>query len=65
LERELLDAVGEWREILGRQVPQARQIVQKLLAERITFQPEDRDGRRGFRFEATGTVEKLLKGSIP
>jgi len=24
LERKLRDAVGEWREILGRQVPQAR-----------------------------------------
>ena len=32
-------AVGEWREIVGRQVPQARQIVQKLLAEKLAFAP--------------------------
>ena len=50
---------------LGRQVPQARQIVSKLLADRLTFTPEDRDGRRGFRFQAIGTVEKLIAGLVP
>ncbi len=65
LEGKLRDAVEHWRAILGRQVAQARQIVQKLLAEKITFQPEDRDGRRGFRFRATGTVEKLVAGVVP
>ena len=28
-------------------------------------QPEDRNGARGFRFEATGTVEKLVTGAFP
>jgi hypothetical protein len=65
LEQRLRDAVEEWREVLGRQVPQARQIVQKLLAEKLTFAPEDRHGRRGFRFNATGTVEKLVAGAVP
>ena len=41
-----------------------RQIVGKLLAEKISFAPEDRNGERGFRFEATGTVEKLVTGAI-
>ena len=65
MERKLRNAVEEWRAILGRQVPLARQIVNKLLAEKITFTPEDRDGRRGIRFEATGTVEKLVEGIVP
>ena len=65
LEQRLNDAVDQWREVLGRHVPQARQIVNKLLAEKITFTPEDRDGRCGFRFVSTGTVEKLVGGLVP
>ncbi len=65
LEAKLTKAVEEWRTILGGQVPLARQIVSKLLTEKIIFAPEDRDGRRGFRFQATGTVEKLLAGRVP
>ena len=30
-------------------MPQARQIVQKLLAEKLAFAPEDRDGKKDFR----------------
>lgn len=65
LEAKLRAAAGEWREVLGRQVPVARQIVQKLLAEKITFKPEERDGQLGFRFEATGTLERLIAGMVP
>jgi len=65
MERRLAERVDQWREILGGQVPVARQIVTKLLAEKITFSPEDHDGRRGFRFQATGTVEKLIEGVVP
>ena len=52
-------------ELLGRQVGQARQIVAKLLADRLTFTPESQRGRRGFRFQATGTVAKLVAGVVP
>ena len=65
LERRLRVAVTEWRAVLGRQVGQARQIVTKLLAGRLTFVPERRNGRCGFRFQATGTVEKLIAGVVP
>ena len=65
LERRLLAAVGEWREVLGRHVAQARQIVVKLLEGRLTFEPETRNGRRGFRFHAVGTVAKLISGVVP
>ena len=65
LERRLGTAVAEWRGVLGRQVAQARQIVTKLLADRLTFVPERQNGRGGFRFQATGTVEKLIAGVVP
>lgn len=42
-----------------------RLIIGKLLAEKLTFGPEERDGRRGFRFTGTGTVEKLIAGAVP
>ena len=65
LERRLRVAVTEWRGALGRQVGQARQIVTKLLAGRLTFVPERRNGLSGFRFQATGTVDKLIAGVVP
>ena len=51
--------------MLGRQVAQARQIVGKLLADRLTFAPEVQNGCRGFRFQAMGTVAKLVSGVVP
>ena len=44
---------------------QARQIVTKLLVGRLTFVPERQNGRQGFRFQATGTVDKLLARVVP
>ena len=64
LDGQLRGVVDEWRAVLGRQVAAARQIVTKLVDGRVTFQPEDCDGRAGFRFQATGTVAKLLDGVI-
>ena len=37
----------------------------KLLAGKVEFKPEERDGQAGFRFQATGTLEKLLAGFVP
>jgi hypothetical protein len=66
IEQKLTEAVGEWREVLGRQTPQARQIISKLFVEKVSFAPEGRaDGRKGFPFSAIGTVEKLISGAVP
>ncbi len=65
LEGRLRKAAGEWRDVLGRQVPLARQIVAKLLDGRVTFSPASQDGREGFQFRATGSVEKLIAGAVP
>jgi hypothetical protein len=64
LEGQLRGVVDEWRAVLGRQVAATRQIMTKLVDGRVTFQPEECDGRAGFRFQATGTVAKLLDGVI-
>ena len=61
LEAKLRGAVHEWREVLGRQATQARQVLSKLLVEQFTIVPEWRDGIRGFRFRATGSLTKLLE----
>ena len=56
-------AVSLLRGLLSRQVPQARQIVKKLLDGVITFTPE-RDGvLQGWRFRSGATFENLLVGS--
>jgi len=36
-----------------------------LQEEKIVFEPEDRDGRMGFRFEAVGPIKPLLEGAVP
>ena len=65
LAQHLQVAVVEWRKVLTRQVGQARQIVQKLLASKIAFTPEEREEGPGFLFRATGTLEKLIGGAVP
>lgn len=65
LERRIKLAVQQWHDVLGRQVVVARQIVRKLIDGKITFTPEERDGRKGFRFKAIGTLTPFLEGVIP
>ena len=39
IERELRVRVDDWRGLLRRHVPQARQILRKLLVDRVVFTP--------------------------
>jgi len=57
--------VGEWRGVLRKHAPQARQILSKLLRDRLVFVPERRHGRLGYRFHGEGTIIKLLSGVVP
>jgi len=50
---------------MARRCHTVEQIVSKLLTEMLSFAPEDRDGRRGLRFKAAGTLEKLISGAVP
>jgi hypothetical protein len=62
LRADLLQRLEDWRALLGRHVPQARQILKKLLVGPILFTPERDDHGRYYALSATGSLGKLLAG---
>ena len=60
IERELRVRLDDWRGLLRRHVPQARQILRKLLVDRVVFTP------RTDHYEFTGswTLGKLVSGVV-
>jgi hypothetical protein len=61
IERDLRARVKEWRGLLGRQVPVARQIVAKLLDGRLVFTPRD---DRTYEFRGRVSLGGLLQGTV-
>ncbi len=59
------EKVLEWRGLLRRHVPQARQILRKMLRDRLVFRPERRGTQQGYRFTGEGTIMQLLTGLVP
>jgi hypothetical protein len=55
----------EWRSLLKRHTPQARQILSKMLRDKLVFRPEQRGNRRGWRFTGEATITELLTGLVP
>jgi hypothetical protein len=55
----------EWRSLLKRHTPQARQILSKMLRDKLVFTPEQRGDQRGYRFTGEGTITELLTGLVP
>lgn len=55
----------EWGPLMRRRTPQARQILAKVLRDKLVFRPEVRQGRRGYRLQGEGSVFKLLSGWVP
>ena len=53
-----------WCEVLKTKVPASRQIVKTLLKSRARLWAEERDGVRGVRVEAEGSLRPLLRGEI-
>ena len=47
------------------QIPVARQVLQKMLRDRLVFTPGKRGKQRGYRFSGEGSVMPLLTGMIP
>ncbi len=60
LRRRLEDLPG----LFARHVPQARQMLRKLLDGHILCEPIMEDGKPGYRFTATGTFDRLLTGKM-
>jgi hypothetical protein len=53
------------RGLLHRHIPQALQIVAKLLKDRLTFTPEMRNGVSGFRLSGEGSFLRFLDDLVP
>ena len=60
IERDLRKRLNDWRSLLRRHVPQARQILRKLLTDRVVFSPQDDH----YTFESTWTLGKLVSGVV-
>src|SRR5262245_20958971 len=62
LGRELAARTSDIKGLLGRHVPQTRQILRKLLVGRLTCEAFENDGQRGYRFTGQGSYVPLLSG---
>jgi site-specific DNA recombinase len=63
IERELRKRLADWRELLRRQAPVARQVVSHLLDGRILCTPNKDE--RLYRFAGRVKFEQLLSGVVP
>ena len=62
IEKDLRAKVKDWRGLLRRQVPVSRQIVTKLLDDRLVFTP--RPENRSYEFAGRATLGKFLQGIV-
>lgn len=62
LTKDLRSRLEDIPALFARHVPQARQMLRKLLDGHILCEPVMEDGKRGYRFTATGTFDRLLTG---
>jgi hypothetical protein len=62
LKRQLVAKATDLRGLLTRRVPQARQVIRKLVVGRLAFTPFEEEGRKGYRFVGEGTYGRLLTG---
>src|SRR2546427_12007259 len=60
--RNLEALIKDWRDLLAEHAVKTRKILRKLLTKRIHFIPETRDGVRGYRLEAEGTLQPFFAG---
>jgi predicted nucleic acid-binding Zn-ribbon protein len=63
IERELRKRLADWRELLRRQAPVARQVVSHLLDGRIVCTPNQDE--RLYRFTGRVKFDQLLSGVVP
>jgi hypothetical protein len=61
LEREVRHRLADWRTMLRREVPQAREILRNLIAGRIVFTP--RPEALVYEFSGRGSLARLLAGT--
>ena len=64
LTAKLRERLEDWRGLVRRHVPQARQILRKLLRGRLVFTPEVRGSCEGYRFTGEGALDRFLSGFL-
>ncbi|MGH7232904.1 MAG: hypothetical protein ACREJU_16330, partial [Nitrospiraceae bacterium] len=62
LAKDLRSRLEDIPALFARHVPQARQMLRKLLDGHIMCEPIVEGGKPGYRFTATGTFDRLLTG---
>lgn len=62
LETELRARLTEWRRLIRNHAVEARPVLSKLIAGRLTFEPDAE--RRRYRFYGTATLGELLEGVV-
>jgi site-specific DNA recombinase len=58
------EAISDLRGTLRQDVPSARRTLRSLLAGRLVFTPQEREGERFYAFEGPGTVQTLITGAL-
>ena len=61
LEREIRHRLADWRAMLRREIPEAREILRNLVVGRIVFKP--RPEARVYEFSGRGSFGRLLAGT--
>ena len=64
VERQAQRLLKDWRALLTRHAPEARQVLRELLLEPLMFTPILEENQRGFRFEAPVGVGEKLAGIV-
>jgi len=64
LKSSLQEKVRDVQAVLGRHVPQARQMLRKLLTDKITLQPMESGRHRAYRFSGELTVDRLIEDDV-
>ena len=61
---ELRGALTDWQGLLRQETGPARQALSALLAGRLIFTPDARDGERFYTFSGQGTITPVLAGMV-
>ena len=64
VEKDLRAKLDDWKGLLHRQTPQARQVLKKLLAGPILFTPNMGGKSRFYEFKATISLSQILSGTV-
>jgi hypothetical protein len=64
LERRLRNEARRLALLLTRNRSAGREVLRVLLAEPIRFTPVDDEGRRGYRFEGTIALDRIVAGIV-